>query len=165
MGSGLRAHGWKNVFLPVSEPAQKGGRNIPGVHGSTIPTSAWLRDVQRHKRVKNRAWGSAISTPFFCHHCAGASVEWSAQEPAPAVSFRWHAARPARLVLPELCQLGGSRATWAEPAPGWLALVVETRPAEDCRAPPAVKFPLFSNTARVWYKPVLHVCAHADFAA
>lgn len=45
VGFGLRSQGCKNIFFPVSEPAPKGGRKIPGVHGSTSPISARIRDV------------------------------------------------------------------------------------------------------------------------
>jgi len=45
VGFGLRSQGWKNVFVCVSEPSQKVGRKIPGVHRSFLLISAWIRAV------------------------------------------------------------------------------------------------------------------------
>lgn len=65
MGFGLRCQGWKNIFFPVSEPAQKGGRKIPGAHGWTILISARIRGVQWQYVSEQQGMGFCHNHPIF----------------------------------------------------------------------------------------------------
>lgn len=108
-------------FLCQSQPQKEGERSQ--VFMVQPPRSQHrLEMFSGSMRVKNRAWDSAITFPFFCHHDAGTSVERWIQEPNPTVSCLWQSASQVCLVLPEPWGVGRAGAYLSrEPAPGWLA--------------------------------------------
>lgn len=157
-------------FLCQSQPKKEGERSQVFMV-QPLSSQHRLEMFSGSMRVKNKAQDSAITFPFFCHHDARTSVERWMQEPNPPVSFLWQSASQVCLVLPEPWGVGRAGAylrrasSWVV---GWLG---KPFPGElpgglqKGRAPPAVKFPLFSDTVRVWYKTTLRACAYADFAA